>query len=172
MYNIVRSGIIISFSATKMHGWIKDSFSTIWLHQLMLSKSKTKFCIGEYFRVVSLKLRSTILTSNEESTKDTKKRKYWKRNSEKVAMNFSTDLMKKHLGNTCTQSQNLLCFLQTDPDEKQISMKIKVQAHSPSTSEQSGILVLNRYSITNWKRVFRLPIYPKHFFFFRLFRFL
>ena len=28
-------------------------------------------------------------------------------------------------------------------------MKIKVQAHSPSTSGQSGILVLNRYSITD-----------------------
>ena len=42
-------------------------------------------------------------------------------------------------------------------------MKRKVQAHSPSTSGQSGILVLNRYSITNWKCVFRFfVIYPKH----------
>ena len=37
----------------------------------------------------------------------------------------------------------------TDSDEKQLSMKIKVQVHSPPTSGQSGIPVLNRYSITN-----------------------
>ena len=164
MYNTARSGIIISFSATIMRDWIKDSSSTIWSHQLMLSKSKTKFCLGEYFRVVSLKLRSTILTSNEESKKETKKRKYWKRNSEKVVVMFSTDLMKKHLGKymqTITKS-SLFFTNQIDPNEKQLSMKRKVQAHSPSTSGQSGILVLNRYSITNWKCVFRLPIHPKH----------
>ena len=40
-------------------------------------------------------------------------------------------------------------FLQIKPTliEGQISMKRKVQAHSPSTSGQSGILVLNPHSI-------------------------
>ena len=112
MYNTARSGIIISFSATIMRDWIKDSSSTIWSHQLMLSKSKAKFCLGEYFRFVSLKLRSTTLRSNEESKKETKNRKYWKRNSEKVVVMFSTYLMKKHLGKYMQKLQNLLCFLQ------------------------------------------------------------
>ena len=45
----------------------------------MLSKSKAEFCLGEYFRVVSLKLRSTTLRSNEESKKETKKAKILKK---------------------------------------------------------------------------------------------
>ena len=48
-------------------------------------------------------------------------------------------------------------------------MKRKVQAHSPSTSGQSGILVFNPYSINNWKCVFLLPIYPKHIVFYSFF---
>ena len=71
-----------------------------------------------------------------------------KMNSEKVALVFSTDLMKKHLGKKITKSSSFPTNT-IDPDEKQISMKRKVQAHSPSTSGQSGILVLNLYSITN-----------------------
>ena len=65
------------------------------VYQLMLSKSKTKFCLGEYFRVVEAQYWGPM----KEARKRQKKRKYWKRNSEKVAVLFSTDLlMKKHFG--------------------------------------------------------------------------
>ena len=65
------------------------------VYQLMLSKSKTKFCLGEYFRVVEAQYWGPI----KKARKRQKKRKYWKRNSEKVAVLFSTDLlMKKHFG--------------------------------------------------------------------------
>ena len=36
------------------------------------------------------------------------------------------------------------------------------KSSSSFTSEQSGIFVLNLYSISNWKCVFLLPIYPIH----------
>ena len=65
------------------------------VYQLMLSKSKTKFCLGEYFRVVEAQYWGPM----KKARKRQKKRKYWKRNSDKVAVLFSTDLlMKKHFG--------------------------------------------------------------------------
>ena len=44
-----------------------------------------------------------------------KMRKYWQWNSEKVAVMFSTDLMKKHLGNYMQTITNILRCLQIKP---------------------------------------------------------
>ena len=144
-----------------MRDWIKDSSSTIWSHQLMLSKSKTKFCLGEYFRVVSLKLRSTILTSNEESKKEKKNENIEKGIQRKLWWCFQQTWWRNILENTYTQLQNLLCFLQIKPTlmKNRYLWKEKFKRIHFWTT---GTFVLNPYSISNWKCVFLLPIYPIH----------
>ena len=80
-----------------------------------------------------------------------------------ISMMFLTDLMKKHLGEYVEEITKLSSFStnQTTINEKQISLKRKVQTRSPSTSGQSGYLVLNPNSI---ETVCSLPNSTKHIF--------
>ena len=129
----------------------------------MLSKSKTKFCLGEYFRVVSL-LRSTILTSNEESTKDTKNENIEKGIQRKLWWCFQQTWWRNILENTCKQLQ--IFFVAYKLNRPWCTIDIYEKKSSSSFTFDFWTIRYSCFESTlihiNWKCVFLLPIYPIH----------